>query len=138
MEAYQCGNDIRLSPSAAEVLDEGEGLGNLGHNGVEEPVVVGADVSHGLIRKDLFNLSEICSLGHFSKLGGAPLGGCDGVEVAALSRRRPPRHVGMRWCRGSRSVPASSTHACSLDLRFVALVGVAAVGTCWCSRERWR
>ena len=48
METYQCGNDIRLSPSAAEVLDEGEGLGNLGHNGAEEPVVVGADIGHGL------------------------------------------------------------------------------------------
>ena len=58
------------------------------------------------------------------------------MEVAARCRRRPPRHVGMRWCRGSRSVSASSTHARSLDLRFVALVGVAAVGTCWCSRER--
>ena len=45
---YQCGNDIRLSPSAAEVLDEGEGLGKLGHGGVEEPVVVGADIGHGL------------------------------------------------------------------------------------------
>ena len=76
----------------------------------------------------------------FLNLGDAPLGvgGCDGVEVAARCRRRPPRHIGMRWCRGSRSVSASSTHARSLDLRFVALVGVAAVGTCWCSRERWR
>ena len=45
-ETYQCGNDIRLSPSAAEVLDEGEGLENLGHDGVE--VVVGADIGHGL------------------------------------------------------------------------------------------
>ena len=77
-------------------------------------------------------------LDSFVWLGCAPLGGCDGVEVAALSRRRPPMHVGMRWCRGSRSVSASSTHARNLDLRFVALVGVAAVGTCWCSRERWR
>ena len=33
-----------------EVLDEGEGLGNLGHNGVEEPVVVGADSDHRLRR----------------------------------------------------------------------------------------
>ena len=66
-ETYQCGNDIRLSPSAAEVLDEGEGLGNLGHDGVEEPVVVGADIGHGLICEDLFqfSLSEICSRGHF-------------------------------------------------------------------------
>ena len=74
----------------------------------------------------------------FLNLGDAPLGvgGCDGVEVAALCQRRPPGHVGMRWCRGSRSSSASSTHARSL--RFVALVGVAAVGTCWCSRERWR
>ena len=55
METYQCGNDIRLSPSAAEVLDEGEGLGNLGHDGVEEPVVVGADTGHRL-KKDLFDL----------------------------------------------------------------------------------
>ena len=30
------------------LLDEGEGLGNLGHDGVEEPVVVGADIGHGL------------------------------------------------------------------------------------------
>ena len=45
METYQCGNDIRLSPSAAEVLDEGEGLG---HDGVEEPVDVGADIGHRL------------------------------------------------------------------------------------------
>ena len=45
---YQCGNDIRLSPSAAEVLDEGEGLGKLDHDGVEEPLVVGADIGHGL------------------------------------------------------------------------------------------
>ena len=76
----------------------------------------------------------------FLNLGDAPLGvgGCDGVEVAALCQRRPPMYVGMRWCRGSRSVSALSTHARSLDLRFVALVGVAAVGTCWCSRERWR
>ena len=35
-------------PSAAEVLDEGEGLGKLGHDGVEEPVVVSADIGHGL------------------------------------------------------------------------------------------
>ena len=35
----------------------------------------------------------------------------------------------MRWRGGSLSVSASSTHARSLDLRFVALVGVAAVGT---------
>ena len=48
METYQCGNDIRLSPSAAEVLDEGEGLGNLGHDGVEEPVVVIVDIGHRL------------------------------------------------------------------------------------------
>ena len=48
VEAYQCGNDIRLSPSAAEVLDEGKGLEKLGHDGVEEPVVVGADIGHGL------------------------------------------------------------------------------------------
>ena len=47
-ETYQCGNDIRLSPSAAEVLDEGEGLEDLGHDGVEEPVDVGADIGHGL------------------------------------------------------------------------------------------
>ena len=45
METYQCGNDIRLSPSAAEVLDDGEGLG---HDGVEEPVDVGADIGHWL------------------------------------------------------------------------------------------
>ena len=45
VETYQCGNDIRLSPSAAEVLDEGEGLG---HDGVEEPVDVGADIGHRL------------------------------------------------------------------------------------------
>ena len=32
----------------AEVLDEGEGLGYLGHDGVEEPVDVGADIGHGL------------------------------------------------------------------------------------------
>ena len=48
METYQCGNDIRLSPSAAEVLDEGEGLVNLGNVGDEEPEVVGADIGHGL------------------------------------------------------------------------------------------
>ena len=48
VETYQCGNDIRLSPSAAEVLDEGEGLRNIGHVGVEEPVVVSADIGHGL------------------------------------------------------------------------------------------
>ena len=57
-------NYVRLSPSTAEVLDEGAGLGNLGQNGieelvvvgveepvvvgVEEPVVVGADIGHGL------------------------------------------------------------------------------------------
>ena len=41
-------HDILLSPSAAEVLDEGEGLGNLGHDGVEVPVVVGADIGHRL------------------------------------------------------------------------------------------
>ena len=47
METYQCGNDIRLSPSAAELLDEGEGLVNLGNVGDEEPVVVGADIGLG-------------------------------------------------------------------------------------------
>ena len=31
-----------------EVLDEGEGLGNIGHDGVEEPVVVGADIGQRL------------------------------------------------------------------------------------------
>ena len=31
-----------------EVLDEGEGLGNLGHDGVEEPGVVNADIGNGL------------------------------------------------------------------------------------------
>ena len=30
---------------------------------------------------------------NFLNLGGAPVGGCDGVKVAALSRRRPPMHV---------------------------------------------
>ena len=47
-DAVWCGNDIRLSPSAAEVLDEGEGLEDLGHDGVEEPVDVGADIGHRL------------------------------------------------------------------------------------------
>ena len=47
VEMYQCGNDIRLSPSAAELLDEGEGLVNLGNVGDEEPVVVGADIGLG-------------------------------------------------------------------------------------------
>ena len=41
-------HDIPLSPSAAEVLDEGEGLGDPGHDGAEEPVVVGADIGHRL------------------------------------------------------------------------------------------
>ena len=41
-------HDIPLSPSAAEVLDEGEGLGDPGHDGAEEPVVVGADIGQGL------------------------------------------------------------------------------------------
>ena len=87
-------NESVLSRLPEEVLDEGEGLEVVdGHDGVEEPVVVGADDGHGLIREDLFRLSEMCSLGQFSKLGGAPLGGCDGVEVAALSRRRPSMHV---------------------------------------------
>ena len=48
VETYQCGNDIRLSPSAAEVLDEGEGLEDVGHVGVEDPVIVGVDVGHRL------------------------------------------------------------------------------------------
>ena len=48
MQTYRCGNDIRLSPSAAEVLDEGEGLEDDGHVGVEDPVDVGVDLGHGL------------------------------------------------------------------------------------------
>ena len=54
-----------------EVLDEGEGLEVVdGHDGVEEPDDVGADIGHGLICEDLlrFSLSEICSRGHFSIL----------------------------------------------------------------------
>ena len=49
----------------------------------------------------------------FLNLGDAPLGvgGCDGVEVAALCQRRPPGHVWMRWRGGSRSLSASSTQA---------------------------
>ena len=40
--------------SPEEVLDEGEGLEVVdGHDGVEEPDAVGADISHGLICKDL-------------------------------------------------------------------------------------
>ena len=30
------------------VLDEGEGLEDVGHDGVEEPVIVGVDLGHGL------------------------------------------------------------------------------------------
>ena len=50
----------------------------------------------------------------FLNLGDAPLGvgGCDGVEVAALCQRRPPGHVRMRWRGGSRSLSALSTQAC--------------------------
>ena len=51
-----------------EVLDEGEGLEVVdGHDGVEEPDDVGADIDHELICEDLFqlSLSEICSHGHF-------------------------------------------------------------------------
>ena len=48
LTAVQCGNDIRLSPSAAEVLDEGEGLEDDGHVGVEDPVDVGINLGHGL------------------------------------------------------------------------------------------
>ena len=54
-----------------EVLDEGEGLEVVdGHDGVEEPDAVGADIGHGLICEDLlqFLISEICSSGHFSIL----------------------------------------------------------------------
>ena len=68
------------------------------------------DEGEGLIWKS-FHLRCVL-LDILVRLGCAPLGGCDGVEVAALSQRRPPRHVGMRWCEGSRSVSASSTHAC--------------------------
>ena len=57
VETYQCGNDIRLSPSAAEVLDEGEGLG---HDGVEEPVDVGVDIVHGLRTIFILRYFEIC------------------------------------------------------------------------------
>ena len=41
-----------------EVLDEGEGLEVVdGHDGVEEPDDVGADIGHGLICEDLFRFS---------------------------------------------------------------------------------
>ena len=64
MEAYQCGNDIRLSPSAVEILDEGEGLENLGHDGVMEPEVVSADIGNRL---------KMCSILRFAALWGSVL-----------------------------------------------------------------
>ena len=72
MEAYQCGNDIRLSPSAAEVLDEGEGLGNLGHDGVEEPVVVGADIGHWLRIIFILRFVNLALRGSILMLGMVP------------------------------------------------------------------
>ena len=43
-----------------EVLDEGEGLevGD-GHDGVEEPDAVGADIGHGLICEDFLLIFDI-------------------------------------------------------------------------------
>ena len=72
METYQCGNDIRLSPSAAEVLDEGEGLGNLGHDGVEEPVVVGADIGHWLRIIFILRFVNLALRGSILMLGMVP------------------------------------------------------------------
>ena len=46
-------NYVRLAPSAAEVLDKGEGL--------ENPIDVAAAISHWI----KFVESEICSRGHF-------------------------------------------------------------------------
>ena len=43
--------------SPEEVLDEGEGLEVVdGHDGVEEPDAVGADIGHGLICYDFYYL----------------------------------------------------------------------------------
>ena len=72
VETYQCGNDIRLSPSAAEVLDEGEGLGNLGHDGVEEPVVVGADIGHWLRIIFILRFVNLALRGSILMLGMVP------------------------------------------------------------------
>ena len=69
METYQCGNDIRLSPSAAEVLDEGEGLVNLGNVGDEEPVVVGADIGHGLRISFILRFVNLALRGSILMLG---------------------------------------------------------------------
>ena len=69
METYQCGNDIRLSPSAAEVLDEGEGLVNLGHDGVEEPVDVGADIGHRLRISFILRFVNLALRGSILMLG---------------------------------------------------------------------
>ena len=43
------------------VLDEGEGLEDVGHDGVEEPVIVGVDLGHRL---------KICFI--FFKIFGSP------------------------------------------------------------------
>ena len=72
VETYQCGNDIRLSPSAAEVLDEGEGLGNLGHDGVEEPVDVGADIGHWLRIIFILRFVNLALRGSILMLGMVP------------------------------------------------------------------
>ena len=85
--------DYLASPE--EVLDEGEGLEVLvGHDGVEDPLVVSVDNYHGLKYEELSEVfeSEICSLGQ-----------C--CEAGSRSRGR------MRWREGSCSVSASSTHA---------------------------
>ena len=52
------------------------------------------DEGEGLILKS-FHLRYVL-LDSCVRLGGAPVGGCDGAEVAAQCRRRPPMLVRMR------------------------------------------